>query len=194
MKSNTRCLNDKIGHHTTSQGAESRNRSNLTFRGSYFGDILGLANNTIFRFDGRKKDALRSSEEGVPPRRLKDMKKELELSAHILANQVKIINSNQALLHQLWNAGLATWSTLMLHAKAIVKICVMAPTALASVVIFLQRVVLQISLTIHCYQRNKLKPAGELHMKSVNPPAFLRQPKSKHTSTCKMKTVAFLPC
>ena len=108
MKSNTRCLNDKIGHHTTSQGAESGNRSNLTFRTSYFGDILGLANNIIFRFDGRKKDALRSSEEGVPPRPLKDMKKELELSAHILANQVKIINSNQALLHQLWNAGLAT--------------------------------------------------------------------------------------
>ena len=37
------CLNDKIGHHTTSQGAESGNKSNLVFRKSYFGDVLALA-------------------------------------------------------------------------------------------------------------------------------------------------------
>ena len=42
------CLHATIGHHTTSQGAESRNKSNLNFRKSYFGDILGLANNTSY--------------------------------------------------------------------------------------------------------------------------------------------------
>ena len=49
------CLHAKIGHHTISQGAESGNKSNLIFRTSYFGDILALANKTIFRFEGRKR-------------------------------------------------------------------------------------------------------------------------------------------
>ena len=45
-----------------------------------------------------EKEALRRSEENVPTRCLKDMKKELDLSAHISASQVKIINSNQVLV------------------------------------------------------------------------------------------------
>ena len=52
------CLNDKIGHHTTSQGAESGNKSNLDFHKSHFGDIFGLAAKILFRFEGRKKYAL----------------------------------------------------------------------------------------------------------------------------------------
>ena len=52
------CLHANIGHHTTSQGAESGNKSNLDFHKSHFGDIFGLAAKILFRFEGRKKYAL----------------------------------------------------------------------------------------------------------------------------------------
>ena len=91
------CLNNKIGHHTTSQGAESGNKSNLDFRTSHFGDVLGLADKIVFRFDGRKKDALEWSDD-MPPKRLKAIKKELDWSSSILPNQVKILNSKQVLV------------------------------------------------------------------------------------------------
>ena len=71
------CLNDNIGHHTTSQGAESGNKSNLDFHKSHFGDIFGLAAKILFRFGGRKKDALEWSAD-MPPKRLKAIKKEFD--------------------------------------------------------------------------------------------------------------------
>ena len=93
------CLNDNIGHHTTSQGAESGNKSNLDFRTSPFGAVLQLAAKIVFRFEGRKKDALRSSEEAtVPPKRLEAIKKEFDWSSSILPNQVTIVNSKQVLV------------------------------------------------------------------------------------------------
>jgi len=56
-----------------------------------FGAVLALAAKVVFRFEGRKKDALRSSEEAtVPPKRLEAIKKEFDWSSSILPNQVTI--------------------------------------------------------------------------------------------------------
>jgi len=49
------CLHANVGHHTTSLGAESGNKSNLNSRTSYFGDVLALAFKIVFRFEGRKR-------------------------------------------------------------------------------------------------------------------------------------------